>query len=353
MHAGGAERVLSILANSWARKGRDVVLVTTHDNGNPSFYPLDENIKQRPICLDDIPGGGKLANLKRVRALRGLVQEESPALVVSFLNFTNVLVLLACWGLHVPVIVSERQDPRVNRLGLFWNYLRRVTYPRAAILVNQTEAAASWFRGWMRDKICIIPNPVMEPALGNEPPEIVLESPSLVAMGRLVPQKGFGTLLQAMGIVHKQRPELKLTILGEGDHRLELEELRKELGLGDVVSLPGKVKNPYRVLLQAEAFILSSVTEGFPNVLCEAMAVGLPVISTNCPSGPDEIIIDGENGLLVPVGNAQALAKAILKLGEDEEARIAMGAEAQAVVGRFSLDSILEAWEQVLARTSP
>lgn len=353
MHAGGAERVLSILATSWARMGRDVVLVTTHDDGSPPFYPLDAAVQHRPILLSEIPGGGMISNVKQVRALRSIIREESPTLVVSFLNYTNILVLLACRGLRVPVIVSERLDPRVHRLGLLWNTLRRWTYPSAALLVNQTEAAASWFRCWMGDRIRIIANPVMEAELGNDPPEIVLDKPALVAMGRLHPQKGFDTLLEAMAIVHRRRPELKLTVLGEGHLRPELEAQRHRLGLDGVVSFPGRVKNPNRVLAQAETFVLSSVTEGFPNVLCEAMAVGLPVISTRCPSGPEEIITQGVSGLLVPVGDAEALAAAILDLGQDEALRTAMGREARAIVERFSLESILEAWEEALTAAIP
>ena len=319
----------------------------------PLFMNLKPAVKIRPILLADIPGGGLKANLKRVRRLTHILRAESPDVVVSFLNYTNILVLLACRGLGLPVVVSERLDPRVHRLDLFWGTLRRWLYPAAKVLVNQTEAAASWFRPWMGDRIRIIANPVLEPDLGDGAPEIVLEIPSLVAMGRLHPQKGFDTLLEAMAIVHRRRPALKLTVLGEGHQRPELETLRDRLGLNGVVSFPGRVKNPYRVLAQAEAFVLSSVTEGFPNVLCEAMAVGLPVISTRCPSGPEEIITAGVSGMLVPVGDAEAMAAAILELGQDEARRTAMGREARAIVERFSLESILAAWEEVLVDAAP
>ncbi len=348
MHAGGAERVLSILANSWAGMGREVVLVTTHDDGQPSFYPLDPDVRPLPILLSDIPGGGHLSNLKRTRALRQIICGEAPDLVVSFLNYTNVLTLLACQGLAVPVIISERLDPRVHRLSRLWDSLRRLTYPRAVVLVNQTEAAASWFRPWMGDRVRIIANPVLKPDLGEGDPEIVIEGPTVVAMGRLHPQKGFSTLLRAMRIVHEQRPDLRLVVLGDGDQRSELEGLRHQMGLDEVVDFPGRVRNPYKVLEQALMFVMSSVTEGFPNVLCEAMAVGLPVISTDCPSGPGEIITEGRDGLLVPVGDPGTLARAILSLMADPETCRALGAAAQNVVSRFSLEATLKLWEEVL-----
>jgi glycosyltransferase involved in cell wall biosynthesis len=350
MATGGAERVLSILATSWAKRGWQVTLVTTHDDGSPSFYALDPGVKLEPILLANIPGGGGWPNVRRVMALRQIIKEQSPDVVVSFLNFTNILTLLASGGLDVPVVVSERLDPRVHKLNRAWTILRRLLYPKAMVLVNQTEAAANWFRSWMGQKICVVANPVLEPRFQDGPAELDLPPSSLVAMGRLHHQKGFDTLLKAMAIVHTGAPDLHLTVLGEGPLRQNLEILRDELGLQGVVDFPGRVKRPHDVLKQAELFILSSVTEGFPNVLCEAMAVGLPVVSTNCPSGPDEIINSGKNGLLVPVGEAKALAEAILSLMADSETRKMMGESASEVVHRFSLAKVLEDWDEVLRK---
>ncbi len=350
MATGGAERVLSILANSWSQRGWEITLVTTHDDGSAPFYTLDSAINFQPILLSNIPRGGSWTHVKRVQALRKIIKTESPDLVISFLNFTNVLTLMACGGLNIPVVVSERLDPRVHRLSKSWNTLRRLLYPKAVVLVNQTEAAASWFRSWMGSKISIVPNPVMEPMFQEGPAELELLPHALVAMGRLHPQKGFDTLLQAMAIVHAAAPELRLTVLGEGPLRSDLESLRNDLGLMDVVTFPGRVKRPHDVLKQAELFILSSVTEGFPNVLCEAMAVGLPVVSTNCPSGPNEIIESGQNGQLVPVGDAQAMAAAVLSLMDDDVARKEMGNSARHVVQRFSLPEVLRAWDDVLRK---
>ncbi len=347
MATGGAERVLSILANSWVGKRWQVTLVTTHDDGNGSFYPLDPAVRLRPILLSRISRGGVRDNARRVAALRNIIRDESPDVVVSLLNFTNVLTLLACWGLAVPVVVSERLDPRVHPLSKSWNTLRRLLYPRAVVLVNQTEAAAAWFKGWMGDKVRIIANPVMEPQFQDGPAELELPPSSLIAMGRLHPQKGFDTLLQAMVIVHAAAPEMHLTVLGEGPLRPDLETLRDDLGLRGVVDFPGRVKRPHDVLKQAELFVLSSVTEGFPNVLCEAMAAGLPVVSTDCPSGPGEIIEPGVGGRLVPVGDPEAMAKAILDLMANPDARKTMGEAARVAVQRFSLDVVLKDWEEV------
>ncbi len=348
MNTGGAERVLSILANSWVDMGRTVTLITTHDDGSVPFYFIDSRVKLKPILMSDISGGGHWANIKRTFALRRIIKDESPTIVVSFLNYTNILVLFACLGLDIPVVISERLDPRVHRLAFSWNTLRRFVYPKAAILVNQTEAAAQWFRGWMGNKVRIISNPVMTPEFNDGPTEYDLSNLSLIAMGRLHHQKGFDTLLKAMRNVHDSMPDLRLTILGEGPMRKSLECYRNELGLEDIVQFPGRVKRPQDILKQAELFVLSSVTEGFPNVLCEAMAVGLPVVSTNCPSGPNEIIEDGKSGVLVPVGDSEAMAEAILSLMSDYHFRRKMGENARDVIRRFSLVEVLKDWEIIL-----
>ncbi len=287
-----------------------------------------------------------VANIRRVRALRTILRETAPDVVVSFLNYTNILTLLASKGLGCPVLVSERLDPRVHELSPLWNAMRRLLYPQARVLINQTEAAASWFRPWMKGRVVIIPNPVSEPDLAG-PPALELPPGSVVAMGRLHHQKGFDTLLRATALLRERHPSIRLTILGEGPLRAELEKLREELELDDVVDMPGKIQNPATVLAQAEVFVLSSVTEGFPNVLCEAMAVGLPVVSTRCPSGPEEIVTDGREGRLVPVGDTESLAGALAEILADPESRRVMGEAAREVIDRFSLEVVLGKWDAV------
>jgi GalNAc-alpha-(1->4)-GalNAc-alpha-(1->3)-diNAcBac-PP-undecaprenol alpha-1,4-N-acetyl-D-galactosaminyltransferase len=348
--SGGAERVLSILANSWVERGWQVTLVTTHDDGSPSFYDLDSRVKTCPILLSEIPGGGLFSNLKRVFSLRRMIKDEAPDLVVSFLNYTNILVLLSTLGIGFPVAISERLDPRIHKLNLAWHTLRKLLYPRARVLVNQTEAAAGWFRPWLGDRVCVVANPVLNPRFDSGELELELPQNSVLAMGRLHPQKGFDTLLKAMVTVHETMPEVRLAILGEGPLRAELENERSRLGLEEVVSFPGRFKRPQDILRRADLFVLSSVTEGFPNVLCEAMAVGLPVIATNCPSGPDEIVVSGQNGLLVPVGDSQAMAEAIITLMKDPKQRNELGSRAKAITSTFSLEKVLARWDQILLK---
>jgi glycosyltransferase involved in cell wall biosynthesis len=198
-------------------------------------------------------------------------------------------------------------------------------------------------------RVRTIPNPVF--ALGNDPgaeDQVTLEGPTFLAVGRLNPQKGFDILIRAMAAVRDREPDWKLVILGEGDSRDELERLVEELGLVEAIHLPGRVRNPWPWLAAADVFVMSSRSEGFPNALCEAMVAGLPVISTDCPSGPADLIEDGTDGLLVPVGDVVTLAGSMLRLAGSPDLRTELGARAKRIGKRYRLAEILDLWDEVL-----
>ncbi len=353
LSSGGAERVMSIMANYWVVKEWEITLLTFDDGTEPPFYDLDYRVCHIPLSIaGDSPNlfVSIWQNLKRIQILQSAIAQSKPDAVISFVDQVNVLTLLATRSLNIPVVVSERVDPALYSIGRIWEQLRRWTYPLADRLIVQTQGALSYFSSGRKTRVCVIPNPVVLPIRGKDISDRLLVERSLMAMGRLTQQKGFDLLLQAFARLKDHYPEWTLTILGEGKLRTELESLRDSLGLCDRVHLPGVVKNPYKALVQADIFVMPSRFEGFPNALCEAMACGLPVISTDCPSGSREIIRDGVDGILVSNENVEALAAAMERLMSDEAERKRLSTRAPEVLERFSLEKVMGMWEKLLAQ---
>ncbi|MBX9252831.1 glycosyltransferase family 4 protein [Desmonostoc muscorum CCALA 125] len=345
---GGAERVMSIMANYWAAKGWEITLLTFDDNKMPQFH-LDSSVSHIPLGIAKNSPDVITAiwnNFKRIRTLRFAIADSKPDVVISFMTKTNVISLLATRYLKIPIVVSERNNPERYSIGIIWKQLCQWTYPFADLIVFQTKNARNYFSPKLQACTCIIPNPVLLPPRGKEPSYKFLGERSLIAMGRLAPEKGFDLLLNAFAKLKDRYSEWTLTIFGEGLLRPTLEDLCNQLGLIGRVHLPGAVNDPYKFLKQGDIFVMSSRHEGFPNALCEAMACGLPVISTDCPSGPREIIRHGIDGILVPNEDVSALAAALERLMSDEAERKFLAARAPEVTERFSLEKIMNMWEQ-------
>jgi len=228
--------------------------------------------------------------------------------------------------------------------------LRLWLYRRAAVVATLSETAKAYFPPAIQRRARVVPNPVVvDPAAddlggtGDEP-----DGPVLVAAGRLSEEKGFDALIRAFAIVAPRHPTWSLTIWGEGALRPDLERLRDELGLRDRVLLPGRTPHLHRRLADADLFVLSSRYEGFPMALCEAMAVGLPVVAFDCPSGPREIVRPGVDGILVPAGDVAALAAALDRLMAAPAERRRLARRAPEVLDRFGLDRVVEIWDDVL-----
>ena len=354
LNAGGAERVIITLANAWVEEGENVSLITFQEPGYQSFYPLNSSVnlcnlnlrvKNRFYCPNFLISLWKL--LKRAWFLRQFFKKQKPDCIIAFLDTVNITTILATLGLKIPVIVSERVDPSQHPIGSLQNFLRKVTYPLADHIVVQTTQIQNYFPKKLHQRISIIPNPVSLPSDGSHLPNIDYDRKKIIAIGRLETQKGFDLLLQAFSAVHDKQPEWELMIWGEGSERPALEALRVHLKLEAHVQLPGLTSNIGQALSQGSLFVLSSRYEGFPNSLCEAMAVGLPVIAFDCGSGSADIIRHDLDGLLVPAQNMDALTNAILRLIQDVELRKQYGNRAKEIVDRFSLEKILDQWNAI------
>ncbi|MEW6267167.1 MAG: glycosyltransferase family 4 protein [Thermodesulfobacteriota bacterium] len=350
---GGAERVMSLLANALSAKGHEITIVTLADASSPPFYPLADRVSPRPLGVLGRSGSlrQKLANnWRRLRTLRTALETLAPEVVLSFMDQTNVLTLAAAWGLGLPAVVSERVDPRYYDSGLVWRILRKLTYPRAASVVFQTGQVRDCFPFGVRRKSRVIPNPAVEPPVSREAFRSLRpgENPVIIGLGRLTRQKGFDLLLRAFAALAPRHREWRMEIWGEGEDRFKLEQLSLDLGLASKVTWPGLTRDPGGVLARADLFVLPSRFEGFPNVLLEAMSLGRPVISFDCPSGPGDIIRHQVDGLLVPPEDVVALSRAMSGLMTDAKERRRLAARAIEVKTRFSLDKVVAMWEETL-----
>ncbi len=318
MAGGGAERGAVKLAEGLVRRGFGVDLVLATAEGPR---------------LDEVPADVRVVDLGARRVVGSLpalvryLRREKPQGLASVLDHANVVALwarkLGRYSGRVVVIeqntLSEAARNGKSRRDRMMPRLVRRFYPWADYVVGVSEGVTedlAQFVSLPAEKLRVISNPIVAPEieeLARAPVDHAWfdgGGPVFVAAGRLRPQKDFPTLLRAFSLVRAKRP-VRLLILGEGPERERLEALARELELSGDVSLPGATTNPYAYMARSTAFILSSRWEGLPTVLIEAMSCGAPVVATDCPSGPREILADGRFGALVPVGDVQALAAAM------------------------------------------
>jgi glycosyltransferase involved in cell wall biosynthesis len=355
LDTGGAERVLSVMANYWATHDKDVTLITIGSE-EADCYALSSRVKRVGMDLEVNSNTFAEAirhNITRVRRLRKEIRASRPDVVISFLDVINVLTLLASTGLHVPVIVSERTDPARHPIGAVWTGLRYVLYRRADAVVMQSQALRAWATRLVRHRaVHVIPNPVERPSsLSHRSLSPEGANRNVTAVGRLTRAKGYDLLVRAFAKCAHRHSTWSLIILGEGEERESLEALVRELGLKDRVNLPGCVRDPNPTLHSADLFVMSSHYEGFSNSLLEAMACKLAVIATNCTSSVTEIIRDGVNGVVVPANDLNALASAMDRLMGNQTERTRLGSSAVAVLDQFGVDTVMGMWDDLLAET--
>lgn len=318
---GGAERTVIRLSNDLNRRGNLINIICI--NGGKISHELDDNID---ISIINSPSVPQIGILSSVPYISRCLQKSSPDILISFMKHANIAALLShrVSSFDFPIIVSERnhlstsleQKNSINRviMKLMINQL----YDHADQIVSLSEGVAEDLRQTTKissDKITVIYNPVVSSKLKERSKQSVdhpwlndMDTDVILGAGRLVDQKDFTTLISAFSLVADQHDNTRLIILGEGERRQELKEQIKQLGIEDIVQLPGQVTNPYPFMRSASVFVLSSAWEGFGNALVESMACGCPVVATDCQSGPREITNDGEYGSLVPVGDYEKMA---------------------------------------------
>lgn len=343
MGFGGAERVMSNLANYFSENNIKVLLVTLHGESAYKLNPKIQQVKIDTFNNDDLPSIIKLVPkylrrviFARVIRLQRLAKEFKPDVALCFLEVMTILGPLSLKGLGIPVVVSERNNPALHftRDG----FLKHIFFKLANGCIFQTKSVSNYFSRSIRKKSVVIPNPVFLPQdvqrFQGDRDKVI------VGVGRLEAQKNFELLIKAFHLTTKEFPEYKLIIYGEGNERNKLESLIQSLNLQGKVELPGTVQDIHKKIVSASLFVFSSKYEGFPNALLEAVALGIPSISTDCPFGPNEIIKHIKNGILVPVDNPEALADAMKKLLSDKSTCNSFSTEGEKVREMYSSEII-------------
>lgn len=346
LSGGGAEHVLRNIASNFAGRGIDVGIISYEKR--PQFYMADPRVKVYKV---DYTKRNKIMELlSDLRATRRHLKERKADVAVSFLSRCNFMLILTRMFTKTRVIVCDRN----NLLRKYPRYIFAITcflYRFADAICVQTNEIKFFYPVYLQKKLYVLENPLDFEEMNRQCEGQTIEKENaVISVGRLEAQKDFTTLICAFQEIARKYPDWKLKIYGQGEKKQELESLIRRKNLEQNVLLCGVTHTPFLEMKRAEIFVLSSFYEGFPNVLCEAMHAGLPCISTRCECGPSELIEDGKNGFLVPVGDRKLLSEKMEALILDEKKRRNMGKAAMQSTERLELNKISGKWlEMVMA----
>lgn len=347
LQKGGSERVMVNLAEYFQEQKYDVILVTQYQREKEyCISPKIRRVYSEPDA--SMLEGGRIRNFCiRFRTLRRLWKTYRPDVILSFLGKNNLMAVAAAAFLPIKVAVSVRGEPTMEYQGKFMQFIAKTVFRFADGVILQTEQAGQFFPRAVRRKSVILPNP-LNPQF-TERKVCANREDLIVAAGRLDENKNHVMLIHAFGRIAEEYPTVKLVIYGEGELRTKLEMLIAEKGLTDRISMPGNVNDIADRIGRARIFTLTSNTEGMPNSIMEAMALGIPVIATDCPcGGPATLIEHGVNGLLVPVGDAFALADAFRRIFEDREFEQKLRENARRITETLAPEQVNKKWEDYL-----
>ena len=341
---GGAERVFVNLAEYFREEGYRVIMVTQYQKAEEYF--LEEGIERflSEIEAEEVSSSRVLNFFRRLNKLHLIWKEQKPDLVLSCIGKNNFMAVVTTIGTRTKPVVSvvgeakEEYPTRVMRL------LADILFSRAAGIILQTERSRSFFCNKVGEKAVILPNSLnpdfIRPRYEGE------REKRIVSVGRMDANKNHEMQLRAFAALQDKYPDYELVIYGDGELRSSIEEMARELDIADCVLLPGVVPDVAGRIERAALFLLTSYSEGVSNALIEALALGLPVIATDVPSGgTEELIEDGVNGLIIPAGDQKALERAMDKILGDSAYARKIGIEAAKIQGKLSPERVNALWK--------
>ena len=344
---GGAERVVVTLANKFANKFKVFLIVI---NKTESVYNIHKEVNI--IYLQDkyTPSTSLIEAIKSnviyVKKIIKIAKNNQIDILIGFTTSVNILTVISSILLNKPNLISERNNPEVYVPGTFWRVLRNFWYPFTNGLIVQTEFIKGFYKNIIHEsKIKIIPNPIDEIMVSlrkdySERDNVIL------TVGRLDANKNQRLLIEAFANLNVGN--WKLIIAGDGDLREEYEELTASLGIADKVDFVGNVNKISDFYNKAKIFVFTSQSEGFPNALLEAMSFGLPCISSDCPSGPSEIIKNNESGYLIEVNNREQLEDRLISLINNPKICMEFSAKAIKSTEKFMIQKIYKQWKTLI-----
>ena len=335
--SGGAERVVSLLANKMVERGYQVEIICL--KFNDVYYQTDSRVKVT-LAMEQTKN-----RLTEVFWLRKYLKKQNPDVVIPFTEGVYCFTSLSLLGTGIPIIASERLDPAA--MSKTRKILKRLLLPFADWLVVQTQSIKEYFPESIQKKTSIIYNPVNEESLSPTLPSREGRLNRIISVGRLYPQKNQAMMIRAFAKVADEFPDWQLVIFGEGPLRAELEFLVSSFKLQNRVLLPGRTEHVIEELRKSRIFCMSSDYEGMSNAMIEAICVGLPVVTTRV-SGTEELIKDGENGLLVEIGDENGFGDCMSKLMSSAVERENMSVRNKKIAGLFDIDYIVNQWMELI-----
>jgi len=347
LESGGAERVVSTLANYFIKVYKVTIITIIN---KPSFYELDSKINIE-YCVNDIANRKNVIsafnnNIKLIRKIKEHLKKHHVDLTLSFMTTSNVLSVIASKALKIPCIISERSNPYIYTHNSFWNKLIKYTYPKANRLVVQSKLIKDYYIQFVdKTKVSILPNPISETLTSRK--VIPKESKKIILnVGRLDSNKAQDLLIKAFANI--ERKNWNLTFVGDGHLRNAYQDLTEELNINQSVTFAGNVNDIENYYNKASIFAFTSKSEGFPNALVEAMYFELACVSTDCPTGPSEVIEDSNNGFLIPVDDQKALEYKLEQLMTNENLRKSYGKEAYKTAQACEITNVAAQWNKLI-----